>query len=118
MKCVRVGQFFFCSSGFHMAQLLVGWAHDLGSLRSLHRPHNPVNLDCAGAVPLFTFAVQPFVLEGRFANLNQSDLESCCLPMLGAFLLHEHSTSETPHVWLGPWGHGAHGSWRAFPILL
>ena len=66
LKCVRIGQDSCCSSGdngFHPAQLLVDWALDLGSLRSWYCPHNPVNFDCAAAECLFTFVVQPLVLE-------------------------------------------------------
>ena len=66
LKCVRIGQDSCCSSGdngFHPAQLLVDWALDLGSFRSWYCPHNPVNFDRAAAKCLFTFVVQPLVLE-------------------------------------------------------
>lgn len=73
LKCVRIGQDSCCSSGaygLHTAQMLVDWTLDLDSLRSWRHPHNPVNLDCARAVPLFKLVVQPLVVEKLWSQLE------------------------------------------------
>ena len=85
LKCVRIGQDSCCSSGdngFHPAQLLVDWALDLGSLRSWHCPHNPVSLDCAGAVPLLSFVhlCGPAVGVGKWLSQLESERVGQLLP--------------------------------------
>ena len=73
LKCVRIGQDSCCSSGafgFHTAQMLVDWTLDLDSLRSWRHRRNPVNLDCARAVPLFKLVFQPLVVEKLLSQLE------------------------------------------------
>ena len=85
LKCMRIGQDSCCSSGdngFHPAQLLVDWALDLGSLRSWYCPHNPVSLDCAGAVPLLSFVhlCGPAVGVGKWLSQLESERVGQLLP--------------------------------------
>ena len=74
-KCVKIGQDSCCSSGangIHMnaAQMLVDWTFAPGSLRSWYYPHNPVNPDCARAVPLFNLVVLPLVVDMLLSTLS------------------------------------------------
>ena len=58
------------------------WALDLGSLRSWYCPHNPVSLDCAGAVPLLSFVhlCGPAVGVGKWLSQLESERVGQLLP--------------------------------------